>query len=132
MLPATERSDGSELVPPLNRVLRQGLEKDTTQVPSQLLLSAARTVITLLEQQHALSIDQARRLTAFMDDRLKSFGQSRSSERGLAILGVDVELAALLPGISRGVGFEDRRRDTIKVKDAREEQPTKARTNDRD
>ncbi len=59
------------------------------------------------------------------------FGEPGRGERGLAVLLVDVELAALGAGACRRFRLVDRRRDAAKVEDPREDKAAQARADDR-
>ncbi|MFB4302420.1 TetR/AcrR family transcriptional regulator [Actinomadura sp. NTSP31] len=64
-----------------------------------------------------MPVEHARRLGTLVDDRAELVGEAGRCERGLAVVLVDVELAALRAGLGRGVGLVDRGGDAVDVQD---------------
>jgi hypothetical protein len=62
-----------------------------------------------------------------VNDRAELAGEAGRFERGLPVLLVDVELAALRTGRRRRIGLVDRCRDAVDVEDARKGEAAKAR-----
>ncbi len=77
-------------------------------------------------------VEHARRLAALVDDRAELVGQAGRFERELAVVLVDVELAALRAGLRRGFRLVDRGGDAVDVEDAGEGEAAEARADDRD
>ena len=123
MSPVTERGDVGESASPPDRSLGQGVEQDPAQVAPQHFGPAAVAIVQLLEQHRAVVVEQACSLAARADDRAEGVGQARRGERGLTVLGVNVELTALGTRVGRRLGLVDDRADAVEVEHAGEDQP---------
>jgi hypothetical protein len=127
-----KRCDASEFLPPLDRLHGQGLKEYPPKVAPEDLGSATCAVVGLLEHQCALPVEDTRGLPTLVDDRTERIGEAGGRERGLPILFMDVELAALCASARRRLGLVDRRGYAVDMKDAGENEPAEAGADGRD
>ena len=85
----------------------------------------------MFKQDIAVLVEYPRCLTAGVDDFEELIEESRSLQRELPVVFVDIEHAALRSRVCRGFRFVDRRRNAMDVEDAGESQPAEPRTDDR-
>jgi hypothetical protein len=127
-----QRRDRGQLLAPLDRPGGQGFEQDPPQVAAEHLGTPAGAVVGLLEQQGAVRVEHAGGLGALVDDGVELVGEAGRGQGGLPVVLVQVELAALGPGLRRRLRLVDRGRDAVDVQDAGQGEAAQARPDDCD
>jgi hypothetical protein len=123
--------DAGDLAAPLDRAVGQRVEQDAAQVPAEHLGAAARAVVGLVEQDRAVPVEHVGGLAALVDDRPELGGEAGRGQRGLPVLLVQVELAALGAGVRRRIGLVDLRGDAVHVQDPGQRQAAEPGSDDR-
>ena len=127
----SERAHSVDFASPFDRVVRKGINQDSTEVAAQHLGTCSRAVVGFVEEHGGVLIEYARRGAARVDDRAELVGEAGSVERGLTVVFVDVELAALRASFCRRFRLVDLRGNSVNVEYTRESQTAEARPDDR-
>jgi len=130
--PVAEGRDTGEFPTPPHRALRQGVEEQPAQIAAQNLGAPVLSVVGEVEEHGAGAVQHARRLGTLVNDRPERLGEAGGCECALAVVVVDVELAALGPAFRPGLRLVDDRGDAMDMEDTGQHQSTQSRTDDDD
>ncbi|CAM5268014.1 hypothetical protein STENM327S_07789 [Streptomyces tendae] len=100
-------------VAPDDRAWGQGLQQQLPELAPLHLGAASGGVIGPVRQDGAVRCHVAGRLAAFEDEGPEAVHQAGGTNPVLSVVVVDVEHAALAPGLSRRLRFVDRGRDSM-------------------
>jgi hypothetical protein len=127
-----ERVNGSELAPPLQGALGQGLEQDAPQLTARHFGACSAPLVRLVEQDFAVRVDHSRRLPACVNDSAEPFVKASRLQGELTVVLVNVEHPTLRAGRRRRIGFENAGFDAVDLENASKNQASEAGANDCD